>query len=138
MTVFKPHNKTDMDKAVAIIESTGYKNYIISYLHPWLLIKNAKFTFSYTPSGISVDAHFLGCTTVEYAHYDSRFYKYIKGQSMYLDSVDFFVHKDTRQLEKVLKELIYNDSKVQREPNKLSDDFPVLSQDEIKETFCNM
>jgi hypothetical protein len=138
MTVFKLHSNTDIDKAIEIINLTGYRNYIISYLHPWLMMKNAKFTFSYTPSAITIDAHFLGCPTVEYAHYDSRFYKYNKGQPMYLDSVDFFIHRDPKQLEMVLKKLIYEDIKIQREPHKLRNDFPVLSHDEIREAFCRI
>ena len=138
MTVFKPHNNTDMDKVVAIIESTGYKNYIISYSHPCLMIKNAKFTFSYTASSISVEAYYLGCPTVEYTHYDSRFFKWNKGRPIFLDSVDFFIHRDPKQLEMVLKKLIYEDIKIQREPHKLRNNFPVLSQDEIKEAFCRI
>jgi len=138
MTVFKPHNVTDMDKAVAIIESTGYKNYIISYSHPCLLIKNAKFAFSYTASSISIEANFLGCPTVEYTHYDSRFFKWNKGRPLFLDSVDFFIHRDPKQLEMVLKKLIYEDIKIQREPHKLRNDFPVLSHDEIREAFCRI
>ncbi len=45
MTVFKPHSKTDMDKAIAIIESTGYSNYVFSYSHPWLMIKTRNLLF---------------------------------------------------------------------------------------------
>jgi len=138
MTVFKPHYRADMDKALMIIESTGYKNYIISYLHPSLLIKKAKFTFSYTASSISVDAYYLGCPTVEYTQYDSRFFKWNKGRPIFLDSVDFFIHRDPKQLEMVLQKLVYEDIKVQREPKKLRNDFPVFSHDEIREAFCRI
>ena len=138
MTVFKPHNNTDVDKAVEIIKSTGYKNYIISYSHPSLLIKNAKFTFSYTASSISVEAYYLGCPTVEYTHYDSRFFKWNKWRPLYLDSVDFFIHRDPKQLKIVLEKLIYEDIKIQREPHKLRNGFPVLSHDEIREAFCRI
>tara|TARA_B100000315_G_scaffold249781_1_gene281534 strand:- start:99 stop:1280 length:1182 start_codon:yes stop_codon:yes gene_type:complete len=135
LTVFKPNHNTDMDKFQEILKTTDYKNYIISYIHPLLLIKGAKFTFTYTPTSIVIDAYYNGCTTVEYAHYDSRFYKLNDGQSVYHSCVDFFIHRDVVKLKRVLSELIYNDIPVLRDQNRINEDFPILTQKEIKDKF---
>ena len=135
LTVFKPHYNTDVDGFKKILNDIGYRNYQISYLHPWILIKKAKFTFSYTGSSLLLDACFLGCPSVEYAHYDSRFYRINHGQPRYLDYVDYFIHRDVQQLRKVFQDLIYNNITIKRDPQKIKEDFPILTTQEIKEKF---
>jgi len=135
LTVFKPHYNTDVKGVKDILGEVGYKNYIISYAHPWILAKKAKFTFSYTGSSILLDAYYNGCPTVEYAHYDSRYAKVNNGKPRYLEWVDYFSHRDPHKLKKIFDELIFNDIEIKRDLKKLKEDFPVLSSYDIREKF---
>ena len=135
LTVFKPHPTTDVDKLKALLNSTDFKNYVISYIHPVILIKNARFIFCNTVSTLLIEAYFHGCPTVEYTHYDSRVYKFTNGQPLYLNCVDYFIHRDKQQLKQVLDKLVYNDIRVERDPKKIKEDFSILTSREIKEKF---
>jgi hypothetical protein len=137
LTVFKPHQNTEMDKFQEILDAVGYRNYVISYEHPLVLMKRAKFTFSYTGSSVLIDAYFSGCPTVEYAHYDSRFFEFNQGRPRYLESVDFFIHRDRAKLREVLIDLIRKDIHVERDPKKIGEDFPVMTREEVIEKFSN-
>jgi len=134
-TVFKPSAVTEMDTFTRLINEVGYKNYTISYDHPICLAKNAKLTMAYTPTGVLYDAYFIGCPTVEYAHYDSRVIEMTGGKSLTGDIVDYFVCRDMNKLRAVLKKLIYNYVKVERNGAKLREYFPVLTNQEIKDIF---
>ena len=139
LTVFKPHHKTDLDGVKEIIRLVGFRNYIVSYAHPLLLIKQAKFTLSYHSTSVLIEAYLSGCPTVEYAHYDSRFFEYNEGRSRYLECVDYFIHRDKEQLRGVLKKLIYEEViQVKRDLIKRKKDFPILSNKEIKERFSEI
>ena len=135
MTVFKPNPRTDVSKAYEILNLVGYKNYIISYAHPLILIDRAKFFFACHPTSLLIDAYFHGCHTVEYAHYDRRFYDYNKGQPMFLECVDSFIYRDVEKLKRVLNELVYNDIPVERDFNRLHESYPILTSQDIKEKF---
>jgi len=135
LTVFKPHHKTDIKKAQEILDSIGYENYVISYLHPLILMKNAKFTLTYSPSSLLVEAHLNGCTTVEYADYDSRYLEYSRGKPIHLDCVDYFVCRDKQQLRQVIKELVYDGNDVKKKPKEIEEEVPILSSKEIRYKF---
>ena len=135
MTVFKPNQRADMNKAYKILNSVGYKNYIISNVHPVILLKEAKLFFACHPTSLLIEAFFHGCPTVEYENYDGRFLDCNKGQSVYLNCVDYFVHRDVEELKQVIDKLIHNDIHVQRDPNRIKKDFPVLAPPELKEIF---
>lgn len=135
LTVFKPHQNTDMDKAQRIIDDVGYENYKISYLHPWVLMNKAKFTFSYSGSAILIDAYFNGNPTVEYTHYDPRILEMTNGQPRYLECVDYFIDRDMKQLRDVAYKHIYKAPVLKRDADKLKQDFPILNHKEVCEKF---
>ena len=135
LTVFKPHHKTDLKKVQEIIDSVVYENYVISYLHPLILIKNAKFTLTYSPSSLLVEAHLNGCTTVEYADYDSRYLEHSRGKPIHQDCVDYFVCRDKQQLRQVVKKLVYDGNDVKIKPKGLGEGIPILNSKEIKCRF---
>ena len=139
LTVFKPHHKTDLEGVKEIIRSIGFRNYIVSYAHPLLLIKHAKFTLTYHSTSMLVEAYLSGCPTVEYAHYDSRFFAYTGGCSRYPECVDYFIHRDKVELRDVLRKLIYEEViHVKRDIVKLKKDFPILSNQEINDKFSEI
>jgi len=135
ITVFKPHPKTDVDTVQEILNSIGFNNYVFSYVHPLMLIKKAKFMLTITSSTILIQAYVESCMTVEYAHYYSKFFELNKGQSRYLDAVDYFIHRDKVKLRQVLKKVIYNNIGIQRSSKVLKTDFPILSSKEIERKF---
>ena len=139
LTVFKPHYKTDLEGVKEIIRSIGFRNYIVSYAHPLLLIKHAKFTLTYHSTSMLVEAYLSGCPTVEYAHYDSRYFAYTGGCSRYYEYVDYFIHRDKVELRDVLRKLIYEEViHVKRDIVKLKKDFPILSNQEINDKFSEI
>jgi len=136
LTVFKPHQKTDLDGVEQVLRSVGFRNYVVSYLHPHILIKGAKFTFCYHPTSLFIDAYFLGCPTVEYAHYDSRFFKLNKGRPRYLECIDYFVYRDMDHLRRIFKDLIYcNEIPIKRDMERIAKGFQVLTSEKLKEVF---
>jgi hypothetical protein len=88
-----------------------------------------------TSSTILIQAYVESCMTVEYAHYYSKFFELNKGQSRYLDAVDYFIHRDKVKLRQVLKKVIYNNIGIQRSSKVLKTDFPILSSKEIERKF---
>ena len=100
-----------------------------------MLIKKAKFMLTITSSTILIQAYVESCMTVEYAHYYSKFFELNKGQSRYLDAVDYFIHRDQEKLRQVLKKAIYSNIEIKRSSEVLETDFPVLSSKEIEEKF---
>ena len=135
MTVFKPNQRIDIKKVHKILKNIGYKNYLITYTHPVILFQKAKFFFACFPTSLLIEAYYNGCPTVEYAHYDRRFYDYNKGQPMHLNCVDYFIHRDPEKLKKVLEGLIWGNINIKRNENVINTDFPVLSREEIREMF---
>jgi len=135
LTVFKPHHKTDIKKLQEILDSIGYENYVISYLHPLILMKNAKFTLACSPTSLLVGAHLNGCTTIEYADYDARYNRYSDEKSIHLGCVDYFVHRDREYLKQVVKELIYNDNSVIKRTEDIEEYMPVFAPPEIINKF---
>jgi hypothetical protein len=135
LTVFKPHQKTDMQEMTEILKGVGFRNYAISYAHPHLLIKYARFMFSYHSTSLFVEAYFQGCPTVEYAHYDSRFYAMNQGRSRLLDCVDYFVYRNPDRLREVFRELIEASAGFSRDKGQLQRDFPVFGSGDIREKF---
>jgi hypothetical protein len=128
LTVFKPHHKTDVKVLRGILNEVNYRNYIISYLHPKVLIQKANFTFAYHPTSILIDAFYEGCPTVEYGNYDSRFYEFNKHQPRYLDAIDFFSYKNAKEMNLILDKVVLERVKVVRDKEKMLEDFPVLNE----------
>ncbi len=135
LTVFKPHFKTDMDEFYRILNEVGYRNYTVSYLHPDILCRGAKFTFSYHSTSVFIDSYFIGCPTVEYAHYDTRFLELNKQRPRYLDAIDYFSHRDPVKLHKILNSVLSEQATIVRDHQKLSDDFFTLYPAEIEQVF---
>ena len=132
LTVFKPHHKTDVGVLQDILNEVGYKNYVISYLHPKVLMQKSYFTFAYHPTSVLIDAYYEGCPTVEYGNYDSRFYEFNKHQPRYLDAIDFFSYKDAEKMYAILDKVVLNRVNVIRDADKMLEDYPVLDELSIK------
>lgn len=137
-TVFKPHFKTDLGSLKRMLEETGYSNYSISYLHPDTLCRDAMFTFSYHSTSVFIDSYFHGCTTVEYADYDTRFIQYNEGRARYLDAITYFSHRDPEKLRGILNTLIHGFVKAEPNREKLADDFFTISADELESEFSRI
>jgi len=116
MTVFKPHPTTDLKKLDNLLQELHYENYEICNVHPMILAKGAKFTLANYSSTVLVDAHNLGCPTIDYVRYDSRGLEVLQGRSMLLDYVDFFVPGDTALFREVLDHLIHG-AEIARAPS---------------------
>ena len=137
-TVFKPHAVTDMQHFQWLLDELGYKNYIISYSHPMILMKNAKFCFSYYGTTLFLDAYFLGCPTVEFTRYDSRGLHITGDQSLLLDYVDYFSNGDEDRMQHMLHRIVHGDVTVERDPDRIEDDFTVRTSTEIAEEFLSL
>jgi len=138
LTVFKPHHKTDVNEFNEILETVNYTNYVISYLHPVMLIKNAKFTFVCSPSSLVWEACYNGCTTVEYADYDERADQALKGETLHTGCVDYFINRDVDKLEKIAEMLISNNEEAKRIHKRHEEKIPMPNVQEIIMNFRNL
>jgi len=137
LTVFKPHHKTDLKEFNKILEASNYTNYIISYLYPVMLIRNAKFTFVCSPSSLVWEAYYNGCPTVEYADYDERGKQVLKGETIHTGCVDYFINRDIDKLEQVAEMLISNNKDVKRIHKRHDEKIPMPNIQEIIMNFRN-
>lgn len=135
LTVFKPHFKTDMVIVQRLLDEVGYRNYQISYLHPEILFRGARFTFCYHPTSVLVEAYYSGCPTIEYAHYDSRFFKLNGERPRYLEAIDHFSYRDSDKLRGILDKAVPQREAVIRDPQRLAEDFRVMNTGEIKRSL---
>ena len=130
-TVFKPHFKTNIKALKVVLEEVGYENYSISYMHPSVLMKKARFTFCYHPTSVLIDAYYYGCPTVEYAQYDSRFYQMNDSRPRYLYAIDFFSYRDKDKLCDILGLVVSKRVGVVRDPERIAEEFHVLDDSEV-------
>jgi len=137
LTVFKPHHKTDLREFNKILEDTNYTNYIISYLHPVMLIRNARFTFVCSPTSLIWEAYYNGCPTVEYADYDERCYQALKGKTIHTGCVDYFINRDIDRLKQVAEMLVLNNKDVKRIHKGHEEKIPMPNIQEIIMSFRN-
>jgi hypothetical protein len=137
LTVFKPHHKTDLREFNKILEALNYTNYIISYLHPVMLIRNAKFTFVCSPTSLIWEAYYNGCPTVEYADYDERCYQALKGKTIHTGCVDYFINRDIDRLKQVAEMLVLNNKDVKRIHKGHDEKIPMPNIQEIIMSFRN-
>ena len=137
LTVFKPHHKTDLEEFDKILEVSNYTNYIISYLHPTMLIRNARFTFVCSPSALIWEAYYYGCPTVEYADYDERCYQALKGKTIHTGCVDYFINRDVKKLKQVAEMLILNNEDVKRTYKRPDNKIPMPNIQEIIMNISN-
>lgn len=138
LTVFKPHPNTKIEEVKDLLADIDYKNYIISYTHPHVLLRNARFLLCHGPSTLHTDAYYMGCPTLEYTHYDPRLLKMTGGESTASYFVDFFINNDAAKLREALEELICGNNKTHRPSKTLNKDFQVFSHEAICSQLSNL
>lgn len=135
VTVFKPSAVTEVDTMKKLLDGVGFKNYIVSYAHPIILIDRSRFVMGNGPSTLMTDAFYRGKPTVEYTHYDSRRLVLTGGRSLASDHVSFFINRDKDELRRVLDRLIHSEEPLERERERPKDEFLVLTPEEIQAKF---
>ena len=93
---------------------SGHRGFYITYLHPSILLRNARFVVCNWYSTILGDAHSLNVPTVEYAYYSEHLRQdlgneLIVSKSIGSDYVDWFVYDDIDKFEKIVSNLIKKD-----------------------------
>ena len=136
LTVFKPHPTTDIEELHEILDSVGYKNYIISYLHPILLMKRAKFLQCFGSSTLMADAYYHGCTVIEFSYYHPDTLNLTGGKASYHGVIDFFINQNEDQLKSVIDKILFQRIKMERNKVRIKKMFPILHPHEIKEKFA--
>lgn len=135
-TIFKPHIHTPIVEFKKVLAEFDYQNYEISYEHPLVLSKNAKFVLSYYPSTIFTDIYFsYQCPIIEFSHYDSRMFKKAEGNSQVLFCVDYLFHRDREGLRECIREIINNQNSFNRDKDFLDHHFPRVPISEIASSF---
>ncbi len=100
----KPHSYTDLEYVNSVL--SGYSGFHITYLHPSMLIQNARFVICNYFSTILVDAHNLGVTTIEYTYYQNYVRKAIGDGSEEPAYVDWFIYDNKDKFRDVVTMLI--------------------------------
>lgn len=132
-TVFKPSALTQIERIHEILDSINYKNYVISYAHPMMLMTNASFLLTNGASTLIRDAYFIGCPTIEYSDFGDAIHKLNGEQSANLDFVDYYIYRDAQRLKEVVQLIIHHEHTIRRDPVKMKEDLPVLSAEKFKE-----
>ena len=102
----KAHSYTDIEYVESVLsEHDGFN---VTYLHPSMLLQNAKFVICNYYSSILGDASSLGVPTVEYTYYPSYIRKDVGNGSIYPDYVDWFVYDNINEFENVAINLMKN------------------------------
>ena len=105
-TVFKPHPATNIARLKSLLESIGYDNYRMMNVHQFVISKSAKFAFSPYSSTVLIDAHAVGCPTIDFARYDTRGAHISEGKSMLDEAVDFYLEGDEEKLVSTVDSLL--------------------------------
>ncbi len=103
----KPHHGTDLEYVNSVL--SGYDGFHVTYLHPLMLIQNARFVVCNYYSSILADAHGLGVPTVEYTYYPSYIKKELGDKSMGSEYVDWFVYDEINSFKKIASNLVSKD-----------------------------
>ena len=136
LTVFRPHPTTDMKILDEILHCINYRNYVISYLHPLLLMKRANFVIC---PGISstllTDSYYRAVPSIEFSNYHKDILKRTNGKGSYDKITDYFVNDDEAKLREVIDKILADGFKLDRDEEKMKELYPELSADEIKAKF---
>ena len=105
----KPAAYTDIEYVNSVL--SGHSGFYITYLHPSILLRNARFVVCNWYSTILGDAHALNVPTVEYSYYPKKLRQdlgdeLIVSKSIGSNYVDWFVYDDIDKFEKVVSNLI--------------------------------
>ncbi len=123
-TILKPHSITDMEAMKSVLWNIGYSNYIIDYGHPMVLSSKARFIFGNVFSCTMFDAYYQGIPVVEYCQYDPELYERLHKQSIGAKFCDFFIYRDAKKLDEVLRKLINGEIEVERDPEFMRENYP--------------
>lgn len=124
LTVFKPHQTTELDKLKSAIRETAYRNFIISYAHPSVISFGAKFVITNCYSTVQADAFYLGVPTIDYYQYDPEVMRINGYRSEGGDCVDFFIERDPAQLKSIVGGILSGKVRVRRDRQMLRTKFP--------------
>ena len=100
----KPHHGTDLEYVNSVLSE--YDGFHITYLHPLMLIQNARFVVCNYYSSILADAHGLGVPTVEYTYYPSYIKEELGDKSLGSEYVDWFVYDEINSFKKIASNLV--------------------------------
>jgi hypothetical protein len=131
-TVFRPHPATDLKKMDAIIQRTGYRNYIVTYVHPTLMMSRAKFVMSIGATSLLSDAYFLKKATLEYSHYDHRYLEITGGQSLLFEHADHFINRNPQKLKETVDKLLDPDTPIVRDDEFIRKEFRLVGSEELR------
>jgi len=101
--VFRFHPTTDRNRFLEIVNSSGFKNYEISFEHPHILMQRCAFLFSNTGTSLYNDANFFDVPVVQYTPSNAAFC--VQGKdgvpvaSIYQPAVDKFLNSPDQLLE---------------------------------------
>jgi hypothetical protein len=131
-TVFRPHPATDLKKMDAIIQRKGYRNYIVSYVHPTLMMSRAKFVMSIGATSLLSDAYFLKKPTLEYSHYDHRYLEITGDQSLLFEHADHFINRDPKKLKETVDKLLEPETPIVRDDEFIRKEFRLVGSEELR------
>lgn len=110
--VFRPHPTTDPDQMAELIEKSNLRNYVVTNLHPMLLLRKAQFMATYAGTTLTSDAHFLGCPVIEFSSRDENYAAFLAGRSLYHEITDYFIEGDEDLCRQVVGDIL--DGKAKR------------------------
>lgn len=102
----KPHFNTNVKELQEILDEFPNNNFVISYLHPAVLSKRARFFMAnYYSTTMSV-ARAHGVPNVEFSSYSKIALEVAAGQSMRPDLVDFYINNDSEEFRKTVRTIL--------------------------------
>ena len=109
--LIKPHPTTRQDKLDQIINNKKYKNIVLTYLQPNLILIRSLLSITELFGTVMIDANKLGITTVEYTKYDSETLNITNSNSLGDKHIDYFINFKKDDLKNILQKKINSKKK---------------------------
>ncbi len=104
--LIKPHPTTRQYKLDQIINNKKYKNIILTYLQPNLILIRSLLSITELFGTVMIDANKLGITTVEYTKYDNETLNITNSNSLGDKHIDYFINFKKDDLKNILQKKI--------------------------------
>ena len=101
--LIKPHPTTREEKLHKIIKNNKYKNLILTYMQPNLILENAYLAITELFGTVMIDANKMGIPTIEYTKYDNQTLELTNNYSIGKKFIDHFINFNKNELEVILK-----------------------------------
>lgn len=128
-TIFKPAFITNMDVFIALLNQSGYSNYLIDYAHPSIVSCKAVFAMSYAWTSALFNAYVINKPVLVYTRMeDPKELEVLDYRTFGGQACDYAIFGDPERLDKILHQLVHEAVATKRDPLFMIDNFQEVPQ----------